>query len=372
MTKQYIDLSKKILSEGEYEWNARTQTGTLALFGEKCDYDLREGFPLTTTKKVVWRLPVEEMLFFMRGDSDLGILLDKNINIWNPNGYDFYLRRHGLDKEIQKHTPEWREGFKEYINSVKNNPTFREKEGTLGRIYGVQERDWRGPDGETVDQLKNFLDKFDIDSSSRSNIVSHYNPAEMHKMSLGPCHLLYQSRVVEDDNRLDMVMYQRSADDLLGVPFNAVQYSFLTEMVAKEKGFKPGKFTHMFGNLHYYIGTYPRSEFLRDKNNLKEFQGMFKEATTPEDYLNLKDWYLNHAPRELAGTEGTDQIPFALIQMSREHLKMPTLDFKVKDFNFWDAIKMNAKDLISINNYNPFDELTYELDGKIIKPLMAA
>jgi len=369
----YLDLSKKILSEGEYEWNKRTQTGTISLFGEVAGYDLRKGFPLTTTKKLAWKLPTEEMLFFLRGENDLGILLDKNIKIWNANGYDFYLRRNNLTKEFPKHSPEWREGFQKYIQSVRNNPIFRKKEGTLGRIYGVQERDWKGPKGETVDQLKNFLEKLKGDSSSRSNIVNHFNPAEMNKMALGPCHLLYQSRVVEDDNnRLDIAMYQRSADNLLGVPFNIVQYAFLLEMASKEVGLNVGNFKHLFGNLHYYIGTAPRSNFLRDKKNLKEFQGKFNESTTPNDYLDLKDWYLKGAPRELVGTEGTDQIPFALIQFSRNIKEKPTLEFKVKDFNFWEAIKMDAEDLIEIKNYNPEPELIYNLEDKEIKPLMAA
>jgi len=374
MTQQYLNASKKILSEGEYEWNDRTQTGTLSLFGETCHYDLRKGFPLVTTKNLAWRLPIEEMLYFFRGESDLGILIDKKIPIWNANGFDFYLKRHNLKKEFPKHSPEWREKFKWYINKVKNNMDFRKKEGTLGRIYGVQERDWRGPDEKRVDQLEKFLKTLKNDSSSRANIVSHFNPAEMEEMALGPCHLLYQSRVIKDDNnRLDVLMFQRSCDNLLGVPFNAVQYAFLIEMAAKETGLTPGKFAHQLGNFHYYLGPAPRSDFLRNKKNLETFQNMIKSVSELKDYLEIKNWYLSNAPKETEGTEGTDQIPFALIQMSREPRELPTLEFKVKNnFNFWDAIKMNAKDLIEIKNYNPYPELDYEFDNKIIKPLMAA
>lgn len=372
MTEQYMALAKKILGKGEYEWNARTQTGTLSLFGESCNYDLRDGFPLVTTKDLAWRLPIEEQLFFLRGENNLGILLDKNVKIWNANGFDFYLRRNKLESEFPKHSPEWREKFKEYIFSVKNNPIFREKEGTLGRIYGVQARDWKGADGRTFDQLKIFLEKLKKDPSSRSNIVSHFNPAEMDQMALGPCHLLYQSRVIEDQNRLDLLMYQRSADKLLGVPFNGTQYSFLIELAAKELGMVPGKFSHHFGNVHYYIGTNPRSDFLRSSENLKEFQGKFNEVSKPEDYLELKEWYLNNAPRELKGTEGTDQIPFALIQLSRDIRKAPSLELTLEDFNFWEAIKMDAKSLVKINDYHPHEKLIYELDGKEIGPLIAA
>ena len=373
MTQQYLDLSKKILSKGEYEWNERTKTGTLSLFGEICKYDLKQGFPIVTTKDLAWRLPIEEMMFFLRGENDLGVLLDKKINIWNANGFDFYLRRNNLNGEFPKHSLQWREKFKEYIGAVKNNPEFRKKEGTLGRIYGVQERDWQGPHGEKVDQLENFIKTLKKDSSSRSNIVSHFNPAEMKEMALGPCHLLYQSRVVLDDNRLDLAMFQRSADNLLGVPFNAVQYAFLLKMVAKEVGLNAGTLSHIFGNLHYYIGTAPRSEFLRDKKNLEKFQKDFNSISQPKDYLELKDWYLNNAPEELEGTEGTDQIPFTLIQLSKEPKELPSLEFKIKEnFNIWDAIKMNAKDLIEFKNYNPHPELEYEFKGKKIKPLMAA
>ncbi len=372
--RQYLDLSKKILSEGEFEWNKRTETGTISLFGEVAHYDLKQGFPLLTTKDIPWRIPFEEMNYFFRGESDLKKLTDKNIRIWNENGFDFYLRNHGLTKEFPKHSMQWNDKFNWYINQVKNNPNFSKEDRSLGRIYGVQARDWTGKDGKKVDQLKRFLDKFDKDPSSRSNIVSHFNPAEMEEMSLGPCHLLYQSRVIEDEKRLDVLMFQRSCDNFLGVPFNIAQYSYLMELASKEKGFNPGRFSHLLGNLHYYLGPSPRSDFLRNKNNLKEFQGKIREAKTSQDYLDIKDWYLSNAPRELEGTEGLDQVPFALIQFSREPRNLPTLEFKVKDkdFDFWKAIDTNVTDLLDIKNYNPHSKLIYELDGKEIKPRMAA
>jgi len=374
MTKQYLDLSKKILSEGEYEWIDRTETGTLSLFGGTTHYNLREGFPLLTTKKTAWRMPIEEMLFFLRGENNLGVLLDKEIPIWNANGFDFYLRRNGLTEKFPKHSPEWRVEFKGYINRIKFDLDFREKEGTLGRIYGVQARDWRDSKGRQIDQLKNFFHKLKNDSTSRSNIVTHFNPGELDEMALGPCHLLYQSRVVKDDNnRLDILMFQRSCDYLLGIPFNVAQYAFLIEMAAKETNLTPGIFAHSLGNFHYYLGIPPRSDFLANKKNLKEFKGRIKAASKSEDYLDIKEWYLNHAPFELEGTEGTDQIPFALIQLSREPKKQPVLEFKLnKGFNFWEAIKMDAKDLIEIRDYNPYPKLEYEFNGKLIKPFMSA
>jgi len=144
-------------------------------------------------------------------------------------------------------------------------------------------------------------------------------------------------------------------------------------MAAKEAGLTPGIFKHQLGNFHYYLGIPPRSDFLKDKNNLKEFQNKIKSVSQPEDYDEIFDWYLTHAPLEPEGTEGTDQIPFALIQLSREPRELPSLEFKVKEgFDFWEAIKMDAKDLIEIKNYNPHHDLTYGFDGKRIKPIMSA
>lgn len=372
--KQYLDLSKRILMEGEYEWNDRTETGTLSKFGGSASYDLKEGFPLPTTKKLPYRMPVEEMLFFLRGEDNVRKLVDKNVNIWNANAFDFYLKRHDLKKEIPKHTQEWRDEFSKYIDRVKNDEEFAEKEGTLGRVYGVQWRDWRKSDGTSVDQVDKFLKKLKKgDPTSRSNIVSAFNPGEMDEMALGPCHLLYQSRVVKDKNRLDILMYQRSADNLLGVPFNIVQYSFLDQLVARETGFEPGKFEHQLGNVHFYTGIQPRTNFLRDEKNLEKFQNMVKQAEKPEDYLEIRDWYLKKAPEEPEGTEGLDHIPFALTQLARTPKEKPSLELKLKEGeSFWDAIKKDARELVDVHGYNPEPNLKYEHKGKIIKQTMAA
>ena len=372
--KQYLDLSKRILMEGEYEWNDRTETGTLSKFGELASYDLREGFPLLTTKKMASRLPIEEMLFFLRGEDNVKRLTDKNVNIWNANAFDFYLSRHDLKKEIPKHTQEWRDKFSWYIDKVKNDEGFAKKEGTLGRVYGVQWRDWTRPNGEKVDQIDNFIKKLKgKDPTSRSNIVSAFNPGEKDEMALGPCHLLCQSRVVKDKNRLDLLMYQRSADNLLGVPFNVAQYSFLNHLVSRETGFEPGKFEHQLGNVHFYTGIQPRTNFLRDEKNLDEFQDMVKKAKKPDDYLEIRDWYLKNAPEEPEGTEGLDHIPFALTQLARTPKEKPSLELKLQDGEgFWDAIKKDARDLRKIRGYNSEDKLTYEYKGKTIEPIMAA
>ena len=372
--KQYLDLSKKILTEGEYEWSQRTQTGTLSLFGEKTTYDLQEGFPLVSTKKVGWRLPLQEMLFFLQGENDLKAFNDKNMHIWDGNGFDFYLRRHDLNDKFPKHTPEWQEKFEWYMDHVKNDELF-EEERTLGRVYGVQWRDWKVIENKKIsshDQIQSFLNKLSKNPSARSNLVTAFNPGEMPQMALPPCHMFFQSRVVEDDNRLDLLMYQRSCDTLLGVPFNTAQYAFLTKLIAREKDLKPGKFEHMYGNVHFYVGPKPRSEFLRNNENLKEFQGKVKEAQTPKDYQEIQNWYLENAPAEPKGTEGTDHIPFILTQLGRNPKPKPTLDFKIeKNIGFWDAINMDVRDVVKLSGYDPHPALVYNLNKKTIKPKMA-
>jgi thymidylate synthase len=368
--KQYHDLSLDILKKGEYEWNERTKTGTISLFGEKSTYDLKEGFPLVTTKHLGYRLPMEEMNFFLRGDKSVRSLIDKNVNIWNDNAFDFYLRRNNLTKDFPKHSQEWRDKSEWYVNKVKTNDDFAEKEGTLGRVYGVQWRDWN----HSFDQIKKFIENLKKNPSSRSNIFSGWNPSDLNDMALPPCHLLTQSRVI--DGRLDLLMFQRSCDTLLGVPFNIAQYAYLNHLMAREANLQPGKFQHLYGNVHFYTGTGERGEFFKDSKNLEEFQKGISEANSSEEYVAIQDWYLHTAPKEPIGTEGTDHIPFVLMQLARDTKKLPNLEWKIDEsIDFWKAITMPIDELISIKGYKKSEhhpELAYEFDGKLIKPVMAA
>ncbi|MFB6246785.1 MAG: thymidylate synthase [Candidatus Pacearchaeota archaeon] len=409
---QYQELLERILTQGEYEWNERTQTGTLSKFGDQMDlklgsgsskaqkaysmeHDLSQGFPILTTKKMAPRIPFEEMLFFLRGENDLKSLIDKNVNIWNDNGFDFYLRRHGLEKEIPKHTKKWDIERDRYIAKVANGDLPLE-ERSLGRIYGVQWRDWRTTNGtpnnmfekaieklvspfgfakvKHTDQLAEMINKLKHgDRTSRSNIVTAQNLGEKNDMALPPCHLEYQTRVVEDKNRLDLRLDQRSCDTILGVPFNMAQYGLLLNMLAHETGLNPGYFEHMLGNVHFYTGVGERQEFLRDQRNLHELQKGVKKARDSQDYMEMFNWYMNSAPEEPENRKGYDHVPFALIQLAREPKQSSQLEFKVsEDTSFWDMINMRKEDLAKINNYEDQGKLQYEWNAEKIKPQMAA
>jgi len=208
--RQYLDLLQHILDHGAAKGD-RTGTGTLSVFGYQCRYDLAEGFPLLTTKKLHIRSIVHELLWFLSGDTNVKYLNDHGVRIWN----------------------EW-----------------ADENGDLGPIYGYQWRSWPTADGRHVDQIRQVVDEIRRNPDSRRLIVSAWNVGEVPRMKLPPCHLLFQFYVA--DGRLSCQLYQRSADVFLGVPFNIASYALLTLMVAQVTGLAPGEFVHTFGDVHLY------------------------------------------------------------------------------------------------------------------------
>ncbi len=208
--KPYLDLVRQVLEHGE-ERDDRTGTGTLSLFGLSARYDMREGFPVVTTKKVLFPAVVRELLWFLRGSTSI---------------------RDGLTQ----HTPIW--------------DAWADAEGELGPIYGYQWRRWPGRDGAGIDQIQRAIDLIKSDPGSRRIIVSAWNVSDLDRMALPPCHTMFQFYV--QGRRLDCQLYQRSADLALGVPFNVASYALLTHMIANECGLVPGYFIHVLGDAHVY------------------------------------------------------------------------------------------------------------------------
>jgi len=204
--RQYLDLLRHILDHGD-----RTGTGTLSVFGYQMRFDLADGFPLVTTKKLHVRSIVHELLWFIRGDTNVRYLHEHGVTIWD----------------------EW-----------------ADERGDLGPIYGAQWRAWRAPDGSTVDQLRMVVEGLRRDPDSRRHIVTAWNPGMLPAMALPPCHILFQFYVA--GGRLSCQLYQRSADAFLGVPFNIASYALLLAMVAQVTGLEPGEFVHTFGDAHLY------------------------------------------------------------------------------------------------------------------------
>ena len=208
--KEYLTLMKKILDEGVSKED-RTGTGTTSLFGYQMRFNLNEGFPLLTTKKVHLKSIIYELLWFLRGDSNIKYIKEHGVSIWD----------------------EW-----------------ADEEGNLGPVYGAQWRHWRCEDGTEIDQIANLMNQLRNNPDSRRLIVSAWNVAQVDKMALPPCHSLFQFYVV--NNKLSCQLYQRSADLFLGVPFNIASYALLTMMIAKVCGFELGDFVHTFGDVHIY------------------------------------------------------------------------------------------------------------------------
>ncbi|MBU1202920.1 thymidylate synthase [Patescibacteria group bacterium] len=242
--KQYLQLLQKIMDEG-VDKSDRTGVGTRSVFGAQARFDLSEGFPLLTTKKVFLKGIIHELIWFVRGDTNIKYLVDNGVRIWNEWPYQKYLEANGLADKYPKYTPEWEEKMQEFVDNVKNDDEFAKKWGDLGPVYGKQWRDFGG-----VDQLKDVIERLKTNPNDRRMIVSAWNPPEIPKMALPPCHLLYQFYVA--DGKLSLQMYQRSCDTFLGVPFNIASYSLLLMMVAQVVGLKPGVFVHVYGDLHIY------------------------------------------------------------------------------------------------------------------------
>ena len=233
--KQYIDLCNYILNNGVKK-DDRTGTGTISVFGYQMRFNLQEGFPLLTTKKVHLKSIIHELLWFISGSTNIKYLVDNDVRIWNDWPYDLY-----------KKSPDYQgETIEEFAAKIKESDEFAKKYGNLGPVYGKQWRDFNG-----VDQLSNLIEQIKTNPNSRRLIISAWNPAEVDKMALPPCHTFMQFYVAE--GKLSCQLYQRSADVFLGVPFNIASYALFTMMIAQVCGLEPGDFVHTLGDAHIYL-----------------------------------------------------------------------------------------------------------------------
>ncbi len=216
--KQYLDFLRHVMENGS-DRGDRTGTGTRSVFGYQMRFDLADGFPVLTTKKLHLRSIIHELLWFLKGDTNIAYLKENGVSIWD----------------------EW-----------------ADENGDLGPVYGAQWRSWPAPDGGHIDQIANLVESIKTNPNSRRHIVSAWNPAEVEEMALPPCHCLFQFYVA--DGRLSCQLYQRSADIFLGVPFNIASYALLTMMVAQVTGLKPGDFVHTFGDAHIYSNHFEQAK----------------------------------------------------------------------------------------------------------------
>lgn len=248
----YLDLIKTILTQGVCK-SDRTGTGTMSLFGYQMRFDLNAGFPLVTTKKTHLRAIIHELLWFLRGDTNIRYLKEHQVSIWD----------------------EW-----------------ADERGDLGPVYGAQWRSWPTQDGKSIDQITQLVQELKQNPDSRRLIVSSWNVGELHKMALAPCHCFFQFYAA--NNRLSCQLYQRSADVFLGVPFNIASYALLTRMLAQVCGFEPGEFIHTFGDAHLYSNHLDQSRLLLTREPFPLPEIKINPAITSIFDFAFDDFYLSN------------------------------------------------------------------------------
>jgi thymidylate synthase len=250
--RQYLDLLEDIKTNGTIKTD-RTGTGTKSVFGRQLRFDLNEGFPAVTTKKLFLRGIIHELLWFLNGDSNIEYLVKNDVHIWDEWPFRAYLQAEGIDMP-EVGSDEWKSGLSAFTERIKTDHDFAVKYGELGPVYGHQWRHWPDGNGGEIDQIQQVIDTIKTNPDSRRIIVSAWNVAdiqEMAKAGLPPCHSLFQFYVT--DGKLSCQLYQRSADTFLGVPFNIASYALLTMMIAQVTGLKLGEFVHTFGDAHIYL-----------------------------------------------------------------------------------------------------------------------
>jgi len=279
MNEEYLRVCRLVLEKGQKKKD-RTGIGTISYFGTKMEFDLKQGFPLLTTKKVSFRLIIHELLWFIKGDTNIKYLVDNDVNIWNEWPFEKYKKSVNYQGE----------NLEEFVEKIKQDQEFAKKYGDLGPIYGKQWRNFNG-----VDQLKLLIDNLKNNPFSRRHILTAWNPPELEQMALPPCHLLCQFEA-SSDYHLSCLLYQRSGDLFLGVPFNIASYSLLTMMLAQVCGYKVGKFIHVIGDTHLYLNHLEQIQIqlTRQPKNLPQVE-LNPQITSLFDFtiqdIVLKDYH---------------------------------------------------------------------------------
>ena len=262
--KQYLDLGQKILNEGHIK-NDRTNTGTKSIFGYQMRFDLAAGFPLLTTKRVPFGLIKSELLWFLKGDTNIRFLLEYNNHIWDEWAFKNYVespdyqgpdmtdfgRRCLVDEAFNQ---VYQAQLADFCQRILTDDAFAQKFGDLGKVYGYQWRHWQTSRGEVIDQMSDVIEQIKNTPDSRRLIVSAWNPEDIPSMALPPCHTLFQFYVA--DGKLSCQLYQRSGDVFLGVPFNIASYALLTHLIAHQTGLQVGEFIHTLGDAHLYTNHF--------------------------------------------------------------------------------------------------------------------
>lgn len=301
---QYLDLLQDILENGS-ESPDRTGTGTIKVFGKSLKFDLSEGYPLLTTKRVWFRGVKEELLWMTRGERNIRPLVLQGVNIWNEWPFKKYLEANDLGHIHPQSTPEeWQKRLDDFVERVKENKDFALKWGDLGAVYGYQWRHWRTPDRGEIDQLAGAIDAIRNKPESRRIIVTAWDPGELEDVALPPCHMMYQFQV--DGDKLNCTMYQRSVDTFIGLPFNIASYALLTETIAKITDKQPGELTLFLADTHLYL------------NHLEQVKEQLSREPRPLPTLVLDSAIedIDNIPSEAISVTGYDPHPAIRAEIS--------------------------------------------------------
>ncbi len=271
----YLDLVERIKREGVQKGD-RTGTGTISIFGHQMRFDLAEGFPLLTTKKMATKSIIHELIWFIRGDTNIRYLVENGVGIWNEWPYKAYLIKQGIPVP-KTGSEEWATGIQEFVSKIKTDAAFAQEYGELGPVYGKQWRCWKDSEtGLCIDQLQNVIEQLKSDPNSRRIIVNSWDVtyiSEMAKVGLPPCHCLFQFYVA--NGKLSCQLYQRSCDTFLGVPFNIASYALLTMIIAQIVGLEPGEFIWTGGDVHLYNNHLAQAdEQLARRNDIRPMPTM--------------------------------------------------------------------------------------------------
>ena len=366
MVKQYLEHSKEILSSkySKFKFNERRGLGRIYLFGYQNRYNLKEGFPLLTTKKIHFKSVAHELIWFLSGKTNIKYLADNNVHIWDDDAFNYNLKKM-VKSEIfpevfPKYSEEWVKAKAEYVQKIKEDEKFAAKWGDLGPVYGSQwihwpkfipvtleingeKKEYYTKDSNGINQLESVIQGMKKDVASARHIVSAWNPQEVPDMALPPCHTIFQFN--SDGKQLDLHLYQRACDMFLGVPFNIASYSLLTTIFAKELKLEPGEFVHTFGDVHFYCGAGARAKWY--ERNFEEFKDKIRNVNNSEDYLKILDWLNQNIPQEDKGKEGMDHVTGIIEQLIRTPKKLPKIIIADKSYK-----ELTIDDFV-LENYNP-------------------
>lgn len=296
MTLQYQELVRKVLAKGSHKED-RTGVGTVSIFGYQMRFNLQEGFPLLTSKRVPFGLIKSELLWFLRGDTNIRYLLEHNNHIWDEWAFKNYVEsdsykgpdmtdfgRRVLEDEDFKAVYE--DEMTKFQESILNDDAFSEQFGHLGDVYGKQWRSWELRNGDSLDQIKNVVEQIKNNPDSRRHIVTAWNPEDVPTAALPPCHTLFQFYVA--DGKLSCQLYQRSGDVFLGIPFNIASYSLLTHLIARETGLEVGDFVHTIGDAHLYSNHLEQAKTLIERD-VRDLPTLVIDSDAPMDSIDTKD-----------------------------------------------------------------------------------